>query len=132
MSRSPGSSASEIWRAKDPWKSQIHTMTGHSNIVIRFRTGPHGATNLREILHFELMRIIGWDVGNWASGVDRSRWDLDLMRSLSGNAFSGFACGPVLCGMVAMYVERDAENDIEEDIADGEDSAATQDLVSSS
>ena len=47
-------------------------------MVIRYQEdGPSStAVIVRELYHFELARLIGWDIGAWKQDVDRSSWDL--------------------------------------------------------
>ena len=51
---------------------------------------------MRMLTGQELFRLIGWSDSMWEEGSPPSSYDQGLLTSLAGNAFSGFACAPML------------------------------------
>ena len=84
---------------RNPWSFLVPTITGHSSILMRWQ--PEAIDEqpplLRLLTGQELMRVMGWSQSMWAADTEQEMLkDTELLTSLSGNAFSGFACGPVL------------------------------------
>ena len=117
----------EATEIKNPWQRRMHTLTGHSKMIVRFIDAQSGELVLRELLNYEPMRIIGWGKSMWSTTGRRDSFDLGLCQSLAGNAFSAYALGPALTALFAMYKHQDPvpdEEDVAEDI--GSSDAETQ------
>ena len=91
-------------KSRDPWRFPLMgTLTGFSETFVRCRH-PDGSTTARMLRGVELMRAIGWDLEDFVNvgellqseaGTDKT------LSSLVGNAFSGYAVGPVIAAAVA-------------------------------
>ena len=86
-----------------PWTRLVPTITGNAHIVMRrFRISEGGAEvfEVRLLEGFELMNIIGFDTCFYVPGQCLKKIPLS---SLAGNAFSAFACGPVVLSCFVAY-----------------------------
>jgi hypothetical protein len=63
-----------------------------------------GSTIGRLMTGIEAMRAIGWDTADWVGAPECFRTlDDDLLRSLAGNAFSGYQIGPIMAASFASF-----------------------------
>ena len=80
---------------RNPWKRHIPTLTGSCNILMRKTKGGQ-VEQLRALEGVELMALIGWHPSFWCSLADEAFLSHELLTSLSGNALSAFAAGPMI------------------------------------
>ena len=87
-----GKTAKDAPHFKYPWTPRMPTLTAHSQIVLRYTPAAQYPDNkiLRLIDGVEIMRFIGWDLSDWNPSVGNRSYTEALLRSLGGNAFSGF------------------------------------------
>lgn len=77
------------------------TLVGTTQLIMRRRRSDAPGFELRYITGVELMRMQGWSLGDFLAPTLTSA-DNDTTTSLAGNAFSGFAVGPVLLAALPM------------------------------
>ena len=86
---------------RSPWTDTAPlTLVGSTQLVMR-RRGGFGQKTVRYILGHELLLMQGWAVGDF-KGKNFTEVDNKTLCSLAGNAFSLFACGPLLLASLAM------------------------------
>ena len=85
---------------KNPWHKHPMTLTCHTLWLLR-KTGFDANITLRVLEGHELMRLIGWCDEHWRVQVPRGGRSGQVLRDLAGNAFSGFACGPIAAATLA-------------------------------
>lgn len=96
-----------------PWVSdRMMTIAGPTRAVMRSRSSS-GQPVLRTILGRELLAMAGWGRTDFKQ---ETRIDNTTLSSLAGNAFSAFACGPVLlaCMSTLFLDESDARTTAQE------------------
>ena len=96
-----------------PWRSICPTITGASQICVRYRHG--GFTVLRPLSGRECMALIGWHESYYSPSVTM---DDVLLRNFAGNAFSGFAVLPMMLLAVAGWQTIDGYEVTAEDMAE--------------
>jgi site-specific DNA-cytosine methylase len=114
---------------KSPWSDSPKTLVGSCSLIVRINTKdgtPSNSRVVRPIEGWEYMSMIGWSVSDWRAGG--SMPPRSVLSNMSGNAFSGFAIGPLfvaslcLAGTVgALPVESMASSpDAEQSASEGE------------
>ena len=122
---------------KNPWRFPLcGTITGNSKWLVR-RVQPDGSTIVRLLSGVECMRAMGWDLLDWADdtapGIDPCLND-ELLKNMAGNAFSGYAFGPVVAvGLACRAMQFDVGDvvDLEADeqvASQGASSLASSDI----
>ena len=87
-------------RKTTPWAvDHLKTIVGSARMVARATSESHRC--VRAVDAIEYMQIIGWDRSMWRAGGDMP--NLDLCSELAGNAFAGFAVGPLLSAAFASF-----------------------------
>ena len=92
------------------------TLVGTTKPVMRRKVG--SAVIVRMLLGQELMSFVGWSSEDYVNG--RTEVGNGTLISLAGNAFSGFAAGPIfsaalpLLGCVAEGQEDELQGEIQE------------------
>ena len=88
-----------------PWHEHLPTIVGSVKAVIR-RRGNAARPTLRVVFGAELLAMMCWHAGDFREGVHR--WLTPrghaLLSSLAGNAFSGYAVGPLLIAACAFLM----------------------------
>ena len=84
----------------NPWRRTCSTLTGHSKIVPRRRRSKTKELILRPLFSIEGMRMIGWDLAFWRWPVFGDLVTQDVLVSLAGNAFSGYALTPLVIAVI--------------------------------
>jgi hypothetical protein len=114
---------------KSPWSDYPKTLVGSCSLIVRINIKDGCPSNrhvVRPMEGWEYMSMIGWSLSDWDStGRLPAR---GILSNMAGNAFSGFAIGPLfvasLCladTMSALPVESMASSpDAEESASDGE------------
>ena len=77
-------------RDSSPWRTTLATITGGAVPVVRYWN--RGKAICRPLFGVEAFRAIGWSPQHWREG----RYSDQILRSMAGNAFSGFALAPML------------------------------------
>jgi hypothetical protein len=85
----------------NPWRQQCTTLTGQSKIVVRRLQGD--SLELRALHPLEAFRLIGWDLCDWKEPIWSQDVTAELLTSLAGNAFSGFAVSPVIIASLGAF-----------------------------
>ena len=75
----------------------MKTIVGSARIVVRATSESHRLVRAVDAIGY--MQMIGWDRSMWRTGGDIP--SLDLCSELAGNAFAGFAVGPMLSAAFA-------------------------------
>lgn len=83
---------------KSPWRPVCGTLVSGSIIVMR-ETSDIGISSVRVLHGLEHMALIGWDFRLWRRASIPGH---DTMVSMAGNAFSGWACIPILVSALCM------------------------------
>lgn len=95
----PGSGEEKFAELRYPWCGSPRTITGQSKIVMR--TAQAGVpSSVRLLEGWEVMALIGWSPNMWKKGGPFVQ--PEVMCNMAGNAFSGFAVGPVLVATLAL------------------------------
>lgn len=93
------SSFKEFMELQSPWAPSPRTITGQSKIVMR--SAQVGVpTSVRCLEGWEVMSLIGWSPSMWKEGGPFVQ--PEVMCNMAGNAFSGFAVGPVLVAALSL------------------------------
>eukprot|EP00959_Pyramimonas_sp_CCMP1952_P176903 3697445-Pyramimonas_sp.AAC.1 len=87
---------------RNPWRDYLGTLTGRGVWLTRLASSD-GGLELRLLSGVECMRAIGWGLQHWRDpkSVKQGGYSDTLLRSLAGNAYSAFACGPPLAASLA-------------------------------
>ena len=100
----------------DPWQQNLGTLVGSAHLVVRIdwvyksKDTTEEYRIVRPLHGIEYMSLIGWDTDMWNEDGCES-FTRRLLANLAGNAFSGFASGPVTsaalasCGIVQGIVD---------------------------
>ena len=95
------------------------TPTAHHQLIVR-DINSDGIVVIRELEGYEYLRFIGWDVSDWNCEVkDRKHYSHEMMRSLAGNAFSGFCLISQITAAVAYMGQSSlilSSNDSDDDL----------------
>jgi site-specific DNA-cytosine methylase len=91
---------------KDPWSKggDLPTITGTSRFLLRYKHSPDHQPVGRMLLGAEAMQAMGWDSTYWHEEElpdDAPRFDNELLGTMAGRAFSGFAFTPVAASIIA-------------------------------
>ena len=84
----------------NPWRSLCPTITGASQMCVRYRRGSSGRITVRPLSGQECMALIGWSPSFFAANVTMN--DI-VLRNFAGNAFSAFAYTPMLIVALCGY-----------------------------
>ncbi len=90
---------------RSPWRfPTCGTLTGHTRFLVRRQDPADGSHTVRLMSGVEAMRAIGWDLGDWRGPPGGGgKFKDGLLRSLAGNAFSGYQAGPILAATMASF-----------------------------
>lgn len=91
---------------KDPWSKggDLPTITGTSRFLLRYKQSPDHQPVGRMLIGAEALQAMGWDYTYWHEGElpdGAPRFDNELIGTMAGRAFSGFAFTPVVASIIA-------------------------------
>ncbi len=105
-------------KVRNPWRYPLMgTLTGFSKWFVR-RCSADGTLCARLLRGCEHMKAMGWSLEDYLNVeelMEGPAGSEDTLKSLAGNAFSGYALGPVLSACMACYGVPTDELDIQED-----------------
>lgn len=120
---------------QNPWTTTFPTLTGSGQYVMRYAEDIHFGSGCfddpefslvyRHVDGLELLQLIGWP-------MDEIRGDFpshSVGSSMAGNAFSGFAVGPVLMGVMACIDLRAPDVSAEQEVQSCEEGPESDDCL---
>ncbi len=118
ITRSCGASGQQ-----SPWKTVLHTLTTTGTYIIRHYVGEH--LEIRQLDGLELLGMVGFSTYYMASSKFPSH---QVATRMAGNAFSGFAAGAALFGLL-FSLRREASTDMV--LSDDDDDGSSSDHAGS-